>query len=162
MLHRIVGIDPGIVHTGVVMLDFEEITRTRDVVYQVFNGVSHTTLDTLSTTVNKMIPTTVFIEGYRTRSNFMHDNEMVAAVSELKRLISNSTVLDNTGVTKVILPDLMKVLDCWSFPQSTHHQDLRSAARIALLGMVKDEKLNRVLTDVITSHIDGHPWSLVK
>jgi hypothetical protein len=41
---------------------------------------------------------------------------------------------------------------------STHHDDLRSAARILVLGMLKNPMLNEVLSDYVRDRIKGRPW----
>jgi hypothetical protein len=43
----------------------------------------------------------------------------------------------------------------------TNHQDLRSAARIALLGMAKNEETNGVLASVVSAHLNNNPWTVV-
>ena len=99
----------------------------------------------------------VFIEGYRARSNFNTDQRMVSGVTEFRRELGG-TVLQNMGVKKVVKSPLMELLGVWKFDQVTHHQDLRSAARIALLGMLKDDHLNKLLTTVVADHLEGEGW----
>ena len=81
----------------------------------------------------------------------------MAAVQEYRGL-KGSTVLPNMGVKKVVRRPLMELLGAWKFSTVTHHQDLRSAARIALLGMLKDPHMNRLLFDVVLDHIEGRTW----
>jgi hypothetical protein len=64
------------------------------------------------------------------------------------------------GVKKVVKSPLMELLGVWDFRLKTHHQDLRSAARIALLGMLKDDHLNKLLTDVVADHLRGENWNV--
>jgi hypothetical protein len=52
----------------------------------------------------------------------------------------------------------MELLGVWKFHTVTNHQDLRSAARIALYGMVKSETLNKVLYSVVDDHLVGRAW----
>jgi hypothetical protein len=99
----------------------------------------------------------VFIEGYRARSNFSTDQRMVSAVTEFRKELGG-TVLQNMGVKKVVKSPLMELLGVWNFNTPTHHQDLRSAARIALLGMLKDEHLNKLITDIVAAHLEGKDW----
>jgi hypothetical protein len=107
-------------------------------------------------------PTRVFIEDYRSRGNVYNtDAKMREAVSKLRAAMPNATVLDNTGVKQVVHRELMELVGCWKFSTPTHHQDLRSAARIALYGMLKDQELNRLLSDVVKAHLDGEPWKVV-
>jgi hypothetical protein len=71
-----------------------------------------------------------------------------------------ATVVLNTGVKKIVKRPLMELLGVWSFATGTHHQDLRSAARIALYGMLKHEPLNRLLSDVVRDHLRGEDWDV--
>jgi len=101
----------------------------------------------------------VFIEGYRPRSHFAGDQKMVTAVNEMRKMTGGMALL-NEGVKKVIRPELMRLLDVWSFSTATHHQDLRSAARIALYGMVKTPWMNQVLADLVRDHLEGDTWKV--
>ena len=141
---------------------FDDTNRMISVSPSVFDGVDFNMLDSVAESVMREAPDRVFIEGYRSRSNFAHDAKMITAVQTLKRLIPGSTVLDNMGVKKIITPDLMKVLGVWTFTLQTNHQDLRSAARIALFGMVKEDEYNTLLAKIITDHINGNPWIVIK
>ena len=141
---------------------FDDKYKTVTISPYVFDGVDFNMLDSVAETVMREMPDRVFIEGYRSRSNFAHDSKMITAVHTLKRLIPKSTALDNMGVKKIITPDLMKVLGVWTFTLQTNHQDLRSAARIALFGMVKENEYNTLLARIITSHIHGNSWSVIK
>jgi hypothetical protein len=82
---------------------------------------------------------------------------MTEAVTNFQRE-TRGTVLLNTGVKKTIKRPLMELLGCWAFTTTTHHQDLRSAARIALYGMVKNDTLNQVLYSVVRDHLEGRTW----
>ena len=149
------GVDLGLVHSAVVCLSFDTTRRKWWKFSQVFEGVEPNVLHDISVLLGKD-PT--FIEAYRPRSHFNSDPQMVQAVNQLRALTRQAVVLDNTGVTKVITSDLMKLLNVWKFNQRTHHQDLRSAARIALLGMVKSEETNEILANLVRDHLNGTPW----
>jgi hypothetical protein len=56
--------------------------------------------------------------------------------------------------------ELLELLEAWHFSTTTHHQDLRSAARIAVLGMLLDPALNNVLYLFTTDTIDGRTWNV--
>jgi hypothetical protein len=99
----------------------------------------------------------IFIEDYKPRSHLATDHRMNEAVSAMKRE-TRGTALLNTGVKKVVKQPLMELLGVWKFHTVTNHQDLRSAARIALYGMVKSETLNKVLYSVVDDHLVGRAW----
>lgn len=149
----IIGIDPGLIHTGVVSLAFSRKDQDITITHAVIDGP-----DAVAT--KRWIgPGTsiIFVEGYRPRSNFATDAKMVAAVAEFRKQL-DATVVNNMGAKKVVKRPLMEMLHVWTFPSVTHHQDLRAAARIALLGMLKDSHLNQLLTDVVKAHLCGKDW----
>jgi len=143
-----------LVHTGLVSMEFDRARK--------WVAVGHAVIDGPDVQAAKqwVYPAdAVFIEGYRARSNFSTDQRMVTAVSEFRKELGG-TVLQNTGVKKVVKSPLMELLGVWKFSTPTHHQDLRSAARIALLGMLKDDILNKLITDVVADHLAGRPWDV--
>lgn len=153
---HVVGIDPGLVHTGVVGFAFNPYTKALGIKHEVVLGKDPAKINDW---LNREMfsPDRIFIEGYRQRSSFNSDVRMIELVRDI-RLATKGTVLDNTGVKKVVKRDLMEVLGVWKFSTPTHHQDLRSAARIALYGMLKDDALNAVVTGVLVDHLNGKPW----
>ena len=157
MTTRILGIDPGLVHTGVVSIVVDpEIKQFTHVPY-VVAGLA---VDEIVDIAAAVTPDKVFIEAYRPRSHFDNDARMGAAVNELRQRIPHARALNNTGVKQVVTQELMQLLHLWKFTHRTNHQDLRSAARIALFGMLKDEELNQLLTTIVIDSLDGNPWNI--
>lgn len=155
MLH-IVGVDPGIVHTGVVRMSFETTDQLIVVTHVALAGCIPVQV------ANVCLDATVFVEDYRPRGNvYGTDAKMRDAVARLKQTMPKAKLLDNTGVKKVVTQDLMELLGVWKFSTPTHHQDLRSAARIALYGMLKDNNWNQLLSDIVRAKLDGGPWKVV-
>lgn len=161
-LTHIVGVDPGLVHTGVVRLVFDPSTASVHLGHEAVLGPDAGAVRNWiyqDNTHTGVVPH-IFVEAYRPRSHFDSDAKMAKAVNDMRHAFTCTTVL-NTGVKKVVKRPLMELLDVWSFPTATHHQDLRSAARIALLGMLKQETLNRLLSDVVLDHLKGRSWHVV-
>ncbi len=156
---HIIGIDPGIVHTGVVSIDFNPVAKTILLDHEVVQGTDARATATWIRGLRTSRPDHVFIEGYRPRSNLGHDKDMVNAVAHMKAA-THGTVLDNTGIKKVVRPAVLQALGVWQFSTPTHHDDLRSAARIAVLGMLKLPELNELLADVVRDHLDGKGWTV--
>ena len=154
------GVDPGLVHTGVVGVEFDPLRKKVRVDHEVILGPD---VDAVKQAIEAKHPrdTPVFIEGYRPRSAFDTDAKMVVAVSEMKKA-TGGMVIANTGVKKVIRRRLMQELGMWKFATASNHQDLRSAAYILLYGMVKDPQLNEVLAEFVRDHLAGEPWSVVQ
>lgn len=157
MVTAVIGIDPGLVHTGMVQLVISPHAQVLRTYSNVIDGPDVAKAKALADASPKV--DAVFVEAYTPRSHFNTDQRMVEAVTRFCHAFS-CKALRNTGSKQTVKPDLMKMLGLWNFSQSTHHQDLRSAARIALFGMLKDEELNRALTDMVMSMLRGEQWNV--
>jgi len=158
----VVGVDPGLVHTGIVMLDFNVDERQLTIDHRVVDGLDATAAraEVENMTQDHQYATLdIFIEQYRPRSGFGVDEKMVQANSDFRHGL-NGHLLRNSGVKKIVSRELMELLGVWMFATGTHHQDLRSAARIALLGMMLNPALNKVLYTFATDNLDGRNWDV--
>lgn len=153
----IIGIDPGLVHTGVVAIELDDLRRSWHVEPHVVAGLDVDEVKDIVTSYDAK--DYVFIEAYRPRSHYGTDARMGKGVADMKAAIKGSTALDNTGVKQVVGQPLMEMLGVWKFSQTTHHQDLRSAARIGLYGALKVPYLNQILTEFVTDQLDGRAWT---
>jgi hypothetical protein len=158
MMTQVVGIDPGLVHTGVVSLEFDTKARLLSVSHHVVDGLDAEQVRQWLQFNNHCDERRIFIEKYVPRQSLASDERMVKGEQELRNALPGCTFVRNTGSKQVVPPQTMEVLKVWSFPTSTHHQDLRAAARIALFGMMKNKDLNRLLADLFQSYIGGQPW----
>jgi hypothetical protein len=154
VLH-VAGVDPGLVHTGVVMFRFDTDNKEFAVDHYVAGGLDAAAV---SDWLLKAPDAAVFIEKYRPRAHYGTDEAMVKGEAAFKHALPKARLMDNTGIRKVVSPGLLRLLGAWTYDTPTHHQDLRSAARIAILGMLKDDSMNEVLADVIRDELDGRPW----
>lgn len=159
MIAHIVGIDPGLVHTGVVRLIFDSKNHTLTIESTVLDGLDAEGANDWTFQTGLPRPE-VFIEKYQPRQVLSTDVRMVQGEKEFKHWLPSAKVLSNTGVKRVAAEPLMRALGVWKFNSVTHHQDLRSAARIAVLGMMKDDNLNQVLADFIRAHLNHKPWQI--
>lgn len=156
----LIGIDPGVVHTGIVSISLlpddpaTGITASVAVQSHVVNGLNADDVVSWLTSKHPQWSTRrIYVEAYRDRGNsFGEGKEMRAFETQIKGRLG-CTVLDNTGVKQVVTKELMDLFGVWQFSVSTHHQDLRSAARIALYGGMKDETINARLTRVVISRL---------
>lgn len=157
MYYSFAGVDPGLVHTGVVHMEIDTTNRVIVVNHQAVVGP-----DALAVAryleVGQGDEPVIWIEKYRPRGHLGVDPKMVKAEHEMKNAMSRALLINNTGVKAVIRRPLMEKLGLWKFSTVTHHQDLRSAARIMLYGMVKNEGYNRVLADIVADVIAGKEW----
>lgn len=156
---HVVGVDPGLVHTGVVRMLFDPECTEIVVDSEAVAGTNAVAVAQWIFRDYAPYKPDIWIEGYRPRSNLNSDKRMVEAVSEIRKA-TRGKVLDNTGVKKVVKQPLMELLGVWKFATPTHHQDLRSAARIAILGMLKDPDQNRLIADIVKAHLAGTPWTI--
>ena len=160
----IVGIDPGIVNTGIVIYGIYPNIRLISVAHTAIVGCDVQDIQTYlkQYAMDGPLPWTyLFVEAYRPRSHFDTDARMGAAVNDIKRMGTNIYALDNTGVKNVVSRALLELLNSWNFTTKSNHQDIRSAARIAILGMLKNETLNRLLAQIVFSEInDDHKWDV--
>ena len=155
----VIGIDPGIVDTGVVVFRFEPVLQRFYTTANVYHSAKAKEIaEGIRPLMAQPANRHVFVEAYRPRSNFSTDHRMTELQAELKAELLSAKFINNTGVKKVITAELMSALSVWHFQQRTNHQDLRSAARIALYGMVKDDELNEILADFISDYLNGKMW----
>jgi hypothetical protein len=157
---QVFGVDPGIVDTGCVSMLFDTRDRTLRIEHARVRGDDAEQVEDWMEFVRALPRRWIFIEKYNPRQKLDSDPQMVQAEQNLRRVLADATFLSNTGIRRVITPQLMEVLGTWKWPTVTHHQDLRSAARIALLGMTKEPELNRILSDVVRDHLDGKSWQV--
>lgn len=164
------GIDPGLRDTGIVCFTFDWSVGSRGgtltIRYFTYSDQIKMLAD-ISGLIGHQ-PSAVFIEDYRVRAGHRENKPMLELITKLrvelhKKSNVNVTALNNMGIKKIVTADLMKVLQVWDFPTPTHHQDLRSAARIALFGMIKDSELNQVLSDWFVDNVipGARPWVLI-
>jgi hypothetical protein len=155
---HVAGIDPGLVHTGVVQALFDPVNQCVSIYHSVVLGPN---AEQVHQVPFLLAADHIFIEGYRSRSNFHGDKQMLLAVDKIKSALPKGRVLDNMGIKKVVKRPLLELLQLWKFDTPTHHDDLRSAARIMLLGMLKDEKMNSLLADFVRDNVlNGRHWDV--
>lgn len=159
---HVVGIDPGIVDTGMVRIVLDN--RAREVFVEenvVKNAYENDISDAVQWVNGSEFPyPQVFVEKYRPRQRLGYDEEMLQAQNMWMKALPRAELLSNTGITKVVPQPMMQALGVWTFNTRTHHQDLRSAARIALLGAIKEPVLNGVLSDAISDYLHHRPWHI--
>ena len=154
---QVVGVDPGLVHTGVVrfVIEHGSIEVTSKVVVGPNAAETARWIDEVPRPKAQ-----VFVEQYDQRQHYNSDARMLQAEAEFKRTMPEAVLLRNMGVNSIVTRPVLEVLGAWKFQTTTHHQDLRSAAKIAVLGMMKQESTNLLLAAIIRDHIDGRPWKV--
>ena len=175
--YTIVGIDPGLIHTGIVRLDIDLKQRTLTRAIGLVTGArvesgafssaltAQETRRVLASVLHGTAPAArdphVFVEGYRQRGNSNNENvDMLALITELRQALHSfrPVVIDNTGVKKIVPFPMLKTLGLERFSTPSNHQDLLSAARIGIYGALKNPLLNGVLYEVLTGIEDGQTW----
>jgi hypothetical protein len=152
----IVGIDPGLVDTGVVRFTFYPKTKRVAISSAVEPAFA---LDSSPQKIEAWIrgevgsdKARVFIEKYNPRPGIKANVRMQEMENILVRTLHHTERINNMGIKTIITTQMMQLFQVWNFSVGTHHQDLRSAARIALYGAVKDDELNQLVADVVRDH----------
>jgi hypothetical protein len=154
MIAHVVGVDPGLVHTGLVELLMDTWKKECLARYEVVDG-----LDPHAVVAWVPAQATCFVEKYIPRQRMSSDSRMLEMDRDLSRMLLAPVMLGNTGAHRIVTQQLMEMLGLWKWPLRTHHQDLRAAARIALLGMMKSPELNPVLSVMVEDGLDKVPWT---
>jgi hypothetical protein len=149
----LVGIDPGIVDTGAVAIYLDTKQLTLAVTAEKLLGSDPEPIEAY-VTQHSGDQTLTFVEAYRDRGTVFNTHGTMRQIeAALRRSLPGVEILDNTGVKKVVTKPLMQLLGCWDFPTVTHHQDIRSAARIALYGGLKNPDINKLLTQIVMKQL---------
>lgn len=165
MKTTIIGIDPGVVHTGCVALEFDSDARAIDVRYAVLSGVN-------ATQISDWIGPdrgSIFVEDYNPSNYAREDKKMSEAMGRLKAEIPPSDdpivrYIDNAGVNTLIPVAVQQCFGVFKFPVTTHHNDLNSAGKVALLGMLQDKGmvLRGLVSNVVLHELRHHPWAVTQ
>lgn len=158
MIAHVIGVDPGLVHTGVVSMAFIPADKKIVVRHLVVTGPDPEAVKEWIAVTHPNLKPFIFVERYVPRQRLSTDERMVKAEAAFMAGLAGAKWIRNTGVKQVVSPELMNMLGVWTFPAVTHHQDLRSAARIGLYGMMKNPHLNPVLAGAIRDYLDGVEW----
>ena len=73
----------------------------------------------------------------------------------LKLHLPSAKIINNSGVKSIVTKELLQLLDLYDWSTTTHHNDLRSAARIALLAMLRDERANNRLAKFVEAALNN-------
>lgn len=169
MQTSIIGIDPGIVHTGCVGLLFDGGTRTIDVTAELVLGVDVTKVR--QWTERQPKAAAIFIEDYNPGNFGRTDKKMSEALGRLKAEFPPAhgpyvvKYVDNAGINTLVPAAVQRLLGVHTFPITTHHNDLNSAGKIAALGMLQDKSqhsLRLLLSQVVADELRGQPWSVIQ
>ena len=160
---HIIGIDPGIVDSGAVSMQFDKRARVLDIDWLVVqNANSASGPEFIAEWIEHYGgKPSVFVEKYNPRPGMPTNAKMVELEHSLKlALPKGAAFINNMGVKQVITRELMMLLNVWTYTHVTHHQDLRAAARIGLYGAVKDDELNEGIADVVHADRFGTAWTI--
>lgn len=161
------GVDPGLHTTGVVHLAVDTTARELQVHHEAIVGAVdhvrsvHWFINDKLDNVARKKRCRIFVEKFRERgNNYSQDDKMRVLVSKMHKELYKNELIDNTGVKKVVKRPLKETLGLFNFP-TTHHRDLEAAANIMVYGMLKDDKLNELLSNIVEDSIYGYHWKVV-
>lgn len=159
---QVFGIDPGIVHTGLVELNWDFHNQELRVNARSVDGITEQSVNELHMHIQlrMWLKSNIIVEEYRPRSHFSTDTKMVEGQAMLKLHLPSAKIINNSGVKSIVTKELLQLLDLYDWP-TTHHNDLRSAARIALLAMLRDERANNQLAKFVEAALDNEAVIIV-
>ncbi|AZV01771.1 hypothetical protein SEA_ARMAWEN_8 [Microbacterium phage ArMaWen] len=172
---RLVGVDPGIVDTAFtsITLNFDDkeihifskvwtgVTRRENKVPVIDEEFVH---DIMSQwlEMREAVPVSFLgIEGYRQRGmNIYQDQAMLALVNRLELELVRSEVIDNVGLKQIVPVPLLRLFHVNRFSRASNHADRVSAARVALARGIKNQDINKLLSDYVLDNTEGKEWSV--
>ena len=160
---QVFGIDPGIVHTGLVELNWDFHNQELRITARSVDGITEQSVIELRGCIERRMwrKSNIIVEEYRPKSHFSTDTEMVEGQALLKLHLPYAKIINNSGVKSIVTKELLQLLDLYVWP-TTHHNDLRSAARIALLAMLRDERANNRLAKFVEAALNNKAVIIVE
>lgn len=160
---QVFGIDPGIVHTGLVELNWDFHNRKLRVNARSVDGITEQSVIELQKRIGQRMwrKSNIIVEEYRPKSHFSTDTKMVEGQAMLKLHLPSAKIINNSGVKSIVTKELLQLLDLYDWP-TTHHNDLRSAARIALFAMLRDERANNRLAEFVGAALNNKAVIIVE
>ena len=160
---QVFGIDPGIVHTGLVELNWDFHNQELRITARSVDGITEQSVIELRRCIERRmwLMTNIIVEEYRPKSHFSTDTKMVEGQALLKLHLPSAKIINNSGVKSIVTKELLQLLDLYVWP-TTHHNDLRSAARIALLAMLRDERANNRLAKFVEAALNNKAVIIVE
>ena len=154
---QVFGIDPGIVHTGLVELNWDFHNQELRITARSVDGVTEQSVIELRRCIQRRVwrKSNIIVEEYRPKSHFSSDTKMVEGQAMLKLHLPSAKIINNSGVKSIVTKELLQLLDLYDWSTTTHHNDLRSAARIALLAMLRDERANNRLAKFVEAALNN-------
>ena len=154
---QVFGIDPGIVHTGLVELSWDFHNQELRITARSVDGITEQSVIELRRCIQRRVwrKSNIIVEEYRPKSHFSSDTKMVEGQAMLKLHLPSAKIINNSGVKSIVTKELLQLLDLYDWSTTTHHNDLRSAARIALLAMLRDERANNRLAKFVEAALNN-------
>ena len=154
---QVIGIDHGNVHTGLVELNWDFHNQELRITARSVDGITEQSVIELRRCIQRRVwrKSNIIVEEYRPKSHFSSDTKMVEGQAMLKLHIPSAKIINNSGVKSIVTKELLQLLDLYDWSTTTHHNDLRSAARIALLAMLRDERANNRLAKFVEAALNN-------
>jgi hypothetical protein len=172
----LIGIDPGIIDSGIVAIRLDFSTMSWSVRSEVWTNVTYRServsytqpwfLDALKRFIaqEKELAQQVHVgvENFRARGRDQRqDEKMRNLIQDIVRATGAKNV-DNTGIKKIVKEATMRLFRVTRFPSSDNHADRKSAARVALRLGIEDPVLNRYLSMFMYDMLyTEDPWQYV-
>lgn len=121
--------------TGIILLDnATEVTH-----WLVGYGVENFK-DWFETTGKTLDCDVVVVERFIVRENERaRDNTPIQTVEAIQKCYPEAQLISNNAYKTTVPDKLLKLLNLWTFPEKSNHDDLRAAARLGLHWVVMNE-----------------------
>lgn len=145
---RILSIDPSsnkinTSTTGIVLLDNTKLIDYWVVGYGMLNFKNW--FDEIG---KKLEVNVVVIEKFEARDNDnSKDNSVLETIAFIQLCYPNAILQRNAGYQSDIPNELLKLLGLWKFDKRSHHNDIRSAARLGLFYAMRND-VEEVIQDI--------------
>jgi len=163
----VLGVDPGQVTTGMCHMVFDQARRTVTVRHAAVDGYGAGPPDSISQAVARAVRQAKrwpkadlkVVEDYIPRTGLPEDQAMstIVALMEERKLAR----LNNAGIDQIVTTDMLKLLDAHNFSARSHHQDVRQAAKLCVLALLKNDRHNRMLAGIVADR-NTSPWQIIK
>lgn len=137
-----IGVDPGLVNQGVIVIHYSEDPHTPVIVQPYLVGSEEEDLTALlHTLVDEHAPEQIFVEKFAVNRAHPTSAKMAGRVHAI---VHNSTwkrrvkTISNTHIKSVVNKPWLALFKLDAFKTKSHHNDLLAAARILLLGIIRE------------------------
>ncbi|TXJ06570.1 MAG: hypothetical protein E6Q27_03520 [Aeromicrobium sp.] len=155
------GVAPAIDQTGIVVLDLDEDKRLATIDYTV---IEQSDPVAVKEWLGQRELDDVYIENCDPHGQIKDDDPLLKILVAIQEELPTARLLDIVGAESIVKDSTLKKMGTWTFEHNPHVQDLRSAARTALLGVMNDRTHTRYITvfnSFLAAAVMGTDWDVI-